>query len=323
MKCLCCGKEIANTAPLEEQQAGWHKRCVRKFFGCTHLPELDLSKEELEKLADASVSRGFTVPGVQKKLSLHLSSGKDARLTLVDYPNGYILKPPSEDYRALPEAEQASMHMADAMGIVTVPHALIRMKDTDQLAYITKRIDRDITSETTTKLYAMEDFCQLNYRLTQDKYRGSYEKCAKVIQHYSIHPGLDLSELFMRLLFSFVTGNSDMHYKNFSLIETQPGNREFTLSAAYDLLPVQVILPEDHEEFALAMNGKKRNLHRNDFLKFAAACQIPKASAEKMIRKTIRMEQKFVDICDNSRMPEDMKNFLKNLIFVRTKSLQE
>lgn len=105
-------------------------------------------------------------------------------------------------------------------------------KMNDEYAYITKRIDREI-SEKETKLYAMEDFCQLSYRLTQDKYKGSYEQCGRIIK-CSATPGLDLSELFLRVVGSFVMGNSDMHLKNFSLKETEPGSRNFQLSKAYD-----------------------------------------------------------------------------------------
>ena len=91
------------------------------------------------------------------------------------------------------------------------------------------------------------------------KYKGSYERCAKIIDRYSVRKGLDLTELYLRLVFSFIVGNSDMHLKNFSLIETEEGSGKYLLSPAYDLLPVNVIMPEDKEQFALAMNGKKRN----------------------------------------------------------------
>ena len=119
-------------------------------------------------------NEGFTVPGVQKKLSLHLSSDTNARLTIVDYPTGFILKPQTEEYAHMPEYEDLAMRLAELIGIQTVPHALIKMKD--EYGYITKRIDRDITQDQ-IKLYAMEDFCQLSNRLTQDKYKGSYENC--------------------------------------------------------------------------------------------------------------------------------------------------
>lgn len=133
-------------------------------------------------------------------------------------------------------------------------------------------------------MLAMEDFCQLDLRLTQDKYKGSYERCAKVIERYSSRVGFDMTELFMRLVFSFVTGNSDMHLKNFSLIETAEKSGEYVLSPAYDLLPVNVILPADIEQTALTLNGKKRNIRRKDFYSFAYKCGIPKNSAENMIK---------------------------------------
>lgn len=107
------------------------------------------------------------------------------------------------------------------------------------------------------QMLAMEDFCQLDLRLTQDKYKGSYERCAKIIERYSSRKGLDITELYLRLVFSFLVGNSDMHLKNFSLIETEEGSRKYVLSPAYDLLPVNVIMPEDKEQFALAINGKR------------------------------------------------------------------
>ena len=190
MKCLCCGKPITNSATNVEKEWCWHKKCVKRFFQTDELPILDITKEQLEILANETVNEGLTVPGVQKKLSLHLSTDLNARLTIVDYPTGYILKPQTEEFDNMPEFEDLAMRLAEIMGIQTVPHALIKMND--EYAYITKRIDREI-SEKETKLYAMEDFCQLSYRLTQDKYKGSYEQCGRIIKKCSATPGLDLS----------------------------------------------------------------------------------------------------------------------------------
>ena len=166
MICLCCGKPIKNTAKPEEIQNCWHNACIKRFFGTKELPELALSSDVIESIANESTRRGYTVPGVQKKLSLHLSSQKHekARLTLVGYPAGYILKPQTSDYPALPEAEHLVMQMARLSGIKTVPFALIHLTDGEELAYITKRIDRGAGEE----MFAMEDFCQLDLRLTAD-----------------------------------------------------------------------------------------------------------------------------------------------------------
>ena len=322
MKCLCCGRELPETSSAAELASGWHKGCVRKFFGTGELPELDITEQALLRLVNESTGKGYTIPGVQKKLSLHLTAeGGRPRLTLVNYPTGYILKPRAEQFEALPEAEFLVMQMAKSSGIAVVPFALLQSSGGP--VYITKRIDRILPNKKNpqTGVLAMEDFCQLDLRLTEDKYRGSYERCAKIISRYSIRPGIDLSELFLRLVFCFATGNSDMHLKNFSLIETAPDSRQYHLSEAYDLLPVNVIVPEDNEQTALALNGKKRNLHRNDFLKLAAGCGIRADAAEKMIEKIISMRSAYQEQCAGSYLPQDMKERFSALIDERISAI--
>ena len=316
MRCLCYGKEFNKNSKPEELSTGWHNSCIRKFFGTNELPIIDISNDTLKNLVDKSIEQGYTVPGVQKKLSLYLSNEANTpRLTLVNYPTSYILKPQTNDYPHLSEAEYLVMSMARATKINTVPFALLRTNDS-QYAYITKRIDR-IINKNDTELLAMEDFCQLDSRLTADKYKGSYERCAKVIEKYSETDGLDESELFLRLVFSFVTGNSDMHLKNFSLIETKSGSNEYHLSQAYDMLPVNIIIKEDKDEFALSMNGKKRNLRKKDFMIFAENCNINQKSAEKIINKVISMKDTYLKMCQESYLPDEMKASLEELICKR------
>ena len=316
MNCLCCGKLIKDN----NESSGWHKTCIKNFFTTAVIPEIEITDSVLEELAKESTNKGYTIPGVQKKLSLHLSNDVYPRLTVVNYPTGYILKPQVKEFRALPESEHLAMSMADKAKIVTVPHALVKSKDS--YAYITKRIDRVFSRDANVKLIAMEDFCQLDLRLTQDKYKGSYERCGNIIKKYSYRPGLDITELFYRLVFSFIIGNSDMHLKNFSLIETQSGSGVYHLSPAYDLLPVNIIMPEDKEEFALPINGKKNNIHRKDFLIFATGYGIAKLAAEKMIEQLISMVPVFIDMCRNSLMPQDMKEAFIELVDKRVSVLR-
>ena len=320
MRCLCCGKEIKENASEEEKRNGWHRRCVKSFFGTNKLPVLDLDEQELIHLAEKLVHNGMTVAGVQKKMSLHLSKDPEYRLTIVDYPSGYILKPQTKEYPNLPEYEDLVMRMASPAGIRTVPHAL--MKTGDGFAYITARVDRrPVKGE--MQMYAMEDFCQLSWRMTEDKYKGSYERCAGLIKKYAEHIGLDLAEFYLRVLFSFATGNSDMHLKNFSLIETVEGSGEYILSPAYDLLPVNLIMPQDTEEFALPMNGKKTNLRKKDFLIFAKSCGIPGEAAQKMITFLLSKKAILLSLCAESLLPEDMKANFADLIESRCKRLAD
>lgn len=314
MNCLCCNKYLSTN-----DTSGWHKSCIKKFFETIKLPEITIDDLTLKRLANETINKGFTVPGVQKKLSLHLVRNMDKpRLTLVNFPTGYILKPQIKEFVAMPEAEQLVMSMADRAGIKTVPHALI--KSATGFAYISKRIDRILMGNKITML-AMEDFCQLDLRLTEDKYLGSYERCAKIIKRYSSRVGIDLTEFFIRLVFCFIVGNSDMHLKNFSLIETYVCSGDYVLSPAYDLLPVQAIMPADKEDLALAMNGKKMHIRKNDFLKFAYNIGIAENIANKLIAYLIKLAPVWLKMCEASLLPIELKNRLKDIIRSRVERL--
>ena len=133
---------------------------------------------------------------------------------------------------------------------------------------------------------------------------------------------LDMTELFIRLAFSFLVGNSDMHLKNFSLVETAEGSGQYVLSPAYDLVPVNVIMPEDKEQFALTMNGKKMNIRKKDFLVFADTCEISRSSAEKMMNKLVLMKPTFISMCNESLLPKDLQERFIELIEERSRILE-
>lgn len=300
MRCLCCNKEMIN--PTEyESNCQWHNKCIKKFFGTIALPEIDINQEEIEEIASNAVNKRLTVPGVQKKLSLHLSKEDGIqRLTIVDYPTGYILKPQSQEYEALPEAEFLVMKMAEASKIKTVPNALIKVDG--GFSYITKRVDRIKNG-----MLAMEDFCQLSGRVTADKYKSSYESCGKIVKNFARNSGLDMADIYYRILFCFATGNSDMHLKNFSLIEDKPGSRIYALSPAYDLLPVNVIVPADKEQMALTVNGKKRNIRKKDFLALASSMGLAEKTTTGLMKRIAGLKDEYLRMIEESYLSDEMK----------------
>jgi len=183
-KCLYCYKELG------ADEVDFHKTCARKIFDSPLIPQLPYNRNDIKELAREIVSSSTTVTGVQAKLSLDIAKrvkGEPQRFTIVGLWGRFILKPQTELYANLPENEDLTMHLAEAAGIKTVPHSLIRFAD-GELCYITRRIDR------TNKggKIAMEDMCQLSERLTEDKYKGSYERIAKLIRQYSSSPLLDV-----------------------------------------------------------------------------------------------------------------------------------
>jgi len=273
--CLFCYQ------PLVPGQIDFHPGCSCKIFGKPAPPELPYSENDMPKLAAKVIQSRIAVAGVQPKLSLHLEKAPrgqgPARFTIVGLWGQYILKPPSNQYPFLPELEDLTMHLAQSCRIATVPHSLVRLKS-GALAYLTKRIDRGENS----KIH-IEDLCQLSGRLTEHKYHGSHEQIAKIILQHSVHPGLDLINFFEQILFSFITGNADMHLKNFSLID-QPGIG-WTLAPAYDLVPTALLVKGDPEELALTLNGKKSNLTRHYFETVMANFNINKKSIANIFTK--------------------------------------
>ena len=313
--CLSCGKPVDNS-----NTAQWHPTGSRSFFGSTQVPNLELSEYTLEQIATEASLAGLTIPGVQKKLSLHLETEANRhKLTLVGYPAGYILKPQSKEYAQLPELENMVMQLADTARINTVPHALIRLSD-GSLAYISKRIDRIFSKEGVRKI-PMEDFCQLSERLTEDKYKGSYEQCGAVLARYSSRRMLDITNFWYLLVFCFITGNSDMHLKNFSLYS--PDGIHPVLAPAYDLLPVQLVLPLDTEETALALQGKKSRLKRDDFLHLAQHVGMDLHVGERIITRLAGQFGEFEHIIDRSYISETLKAAMKGLLKQRLKRLTQ
>jgi len=221
--------------------------------------------DEIEALARQVIAQRITVPGAQAKMSLKLQKETKAhyKLTLIGVLGDYILKPATTTWPHMPELEDMTMHLAGIFSLATVPHCLIR-HSSGEYAYITKRIDR---KKGGGKIH-MEDLCQLCERLTEDKYKGSMEQIGKIIATYSSNPGFDLLSLYEAAVFSFLSGNADMHLKNFSLIYYSPDT--MVLSPFYDLLATRLLISEkeDNEEMALSLNGKKRKLAIKDFERF-------------------------------------------------------
>ena len=279
------------------------------MFGNSVPPELPFSEDQMLQLAEKVIRSQKSVTGVQPKLSLNIEkiSKKDEpqRFTIVGLWGGFILKPPTKRYRSLPELEDLTMHLAEISGIETVPHSLIRLSS-GKLSYITKRIDR----KDETKIH-MEDMCQLTEKLTEQKYRGSYEQIAKAIAKYSANPGLDIINFFEQVLFSFLTGNSDMHLKNFSLINI-PG-MGYVLSPAYDMIASGLVVAGDDEELALTLNGKKKNLREKDFLEAIKRFDIDSRAIENMFSKFRNSFEKWDEFISISFLPDDMKSSFHDL----------
>lgn len=273
-----------------------------QFFGTKEIPQLNYTSNDLEKLAIQVIQDQTSLTGVQPKLSLHLNEYEGSqRLTIVGLWGGFICKPQTLQFEQMPETEDLTMHLAELARIDVVPHTLIRMAD-DTLCYLTRRIDRTVTGEK----IAMEDMCQLTERQTEHKYKSSYERIAKAIGQYSSIPKMDITNYFEIVLFSWITGNNDMHLKNFSLYE--PNDGMIRLAPAYDLINAAILNPKDDEELALTLNGKKKKLKHSDFIAAGLTMGLERKTIERLILKYVKLFPKMYTVINNSFLNEELKN---------------
>ncbi len=310
--CLICYES------LESTDNDYHSLCSRKFFGSDTAPALPYKLNEIEKLAGKIIRSHITLTGAQAKLSLSLDNdtkSKDTRFTIVGLWGKYILKPPSVMYKSLPENEDITMHLAESVGIKTVPHALIRLKS-GEFSYITKRIDRD---DRGNKI-PFEDMAQLTERLTEDKYKGSYEQIANVTKRYTTHHGLAISRFFELILFSFLTGNADMHLKNFSLISESESFVD--LAPAYDLLSTKLVIPNDKDEMALSLNGKKRKITNNDFYSFGNQIGLTKKVIDNIISIQLNSIKTWEKLIYKSFLSKTLQKKFISIIHARTRIMK-
>ena len=308
-KCLYCYQE------LEEGQVDFHPSCARSFFDGETAPILPYTRENMSELAQQVIRTSASVTGVQAKMSLDVNRGgknEPAKFTIVGLWGKYIFKPQSGKYPCLPELEDLTMKMAEAAHIRTARHTLIRLAD-GELGYLTRRMDRGSKG----KKISMLDMCQLTNRLTEHKYYGTYQQLAETIKKYSSVPMLDVQRFWEVVLFSWITGNSDMHCKNFSLVDT--GNGEYVLAPAYDLLAVLLADPEDTEDMAMSftVGGIKSGFDRNTFMTAFTQSGIPAAVADKMIERMKGVLPQWIVLIDQSFLPEKMKADYKQLLSKR------
>ena len=298
-KCLYCYKELG------EGQVDFHPGCAKAFFGTESVPVLPYTRDNMSELARQVIRTSASVTGVQAKMSLDVDRGgknEPARFTIVGLWGKYIFKPQSAKYPFLPELEDLTMKMAEAAHIRTAKHTLIRLAD-GELGYLTLRMDRGRRGEKISML----DMCQLSNRLTEHKYYGTYRQLADTVKKYSSAPMLDVQRYWEVVLFSWMTGNSDMHCKNFSLIDS--GGGEYVLAPAYDLLAVLLADPADTEEMALSFSTgeKKSGFDRSTFITAMRDSGLSELQVSFIITRMISAVPLWKRLIDDSFLPNALK----------------
>jgi serine/threonine-protein kinase HipA len=219
----------------------------------------------------------FSLAGVQLKFSA-VENGEN-RFTLPFRGMGgrWILKFGSEKYPRLPENEHATMTWAAAVGLNIPEQRLVPARSIEGLdprfyelgehVYVIERYDRLRDG----RRVHQEDLAQVRGIPPDGKYFGwSLEGIARLVG--DLCGNADLDEYLRRMMFLILSGNTDAHLKNWSLI--YPDGRSARLSPAYDFVCVRQYLPTNQLALPLA---KERIPERIDWEHVARA--------EKFLRK--------------------------------------
>lgn len=263
------------------------------------LNDLEYSADE-QRLEAARRSVRMSIQGVQPKISAILNI-KEQKFNIVDIKGKYIIKPQHHIYPQLPENEDLTMKMAAASGIETPVHGMIYSSD-GSLSYFIKRFDRQGRAN---KL-AMEDFAQLAGETRNTKYNSSTEKLIKLIDNFCTFPYLEKIKFYKRFLFNFLTGNEDMHLKNYSLISR---DEKVELSPAYDFLNSSIVVGTDAEESALSLKRKKKNLNREVLTSYLGKerLSLNETTINNTIQELNNAIQKWFMLLDNSFLSDEIK----------------
>lgn len=305
--CLYCYKE------LDKQQVDYHPKCIKAFFGTTQAPVLPYRSADLEQMARDAALLSISVPGVQPKLSLDWTKKNqknvaESRLTILDALDGrYILKPQNAAYPQMPENEHLSMKLAELFRLPIVPVTLIRLQS-GELCFLTKRIDRNADGSKNH----MIDFHQIME--PDDKYNGVMEQVGKKIGELSVNTLLDKLRFFESTVFNYCIGNNDMHLKNYSMFLSGTG---WVLSPFYDLINAKMILPNDKEDLALMLGGKKFNFTKGYFDRFGAVLKLNTKQINSVYNRLQKWQPSAIELIDRSFLTPERQNDYKKLIAAR------
>lgn len=265
----------------------------------TQLNDLPYTAAELRQEA-ANRAKKLSIQGVQPKLSATISV-VEQEFKIVDQFGTYIIKPQNDLFPELPQNEDVTMRMAKAFGLDVPLHGMLYAKD-GSLSYFIKRFDRYGKG----KKLATEDFAQLTGNTRDTKYRFTMEKLVPVIDEFCSFPAIEKADFFKRILFCYVTGNEDMHLKNFSLITK---NGKTTLTPIYDFLNSSIAVKNPEEEIALTLNGKKNNLKASDFMDYYAKerLQLNEKIIATILEQMHNAIPKWKELLEISFLSDDMK----------------
>ena len=254
----------------------------------------------------------FSLAGVQMKLSVIKNTGKGGGLTipLGDEQGSYIAKFPSTSFPAVSENEFANLALAEAVGMDVPERELVEQSQfegipeefetlSDGKVLLVKRFDRVAGGE---RIH-IEDFAQVFGVYPSQKYEGAAYHDIAVAVGIAVSSAAAL-EFVRRLALAVLTGNGDMHLKNWSLIYYGKGNKP-ALAPVYDVLSTVPYIPSDAMALSLAGERPFKAMNAQRWKVFAHRARLPEAAVLKAVTETVeRVNQSWWSLPERAVLPD-------------------
>ncbi len=282
-------------------------------YGLSGLNPFEYTAEE-QRIEAYNRAVKMSIQGVQPKLSAIINI-KEGRFEIVDKGGRYILKPQHQIFYQLPENEDLTMRLAELIDMEVPVHGMIWSKD-NSLTYFIKRFDRKGQNDK----IPVEDFAQLAGLSRDTKYDSSMEQVVQMIDQFCTFPAIEKVKLFKLVLFCFLTGNEDMHLKNFSIINK---DGKIELSPCYDLVNTTIEYKSQDEEIALSVKGKKKKLTRNILINYFGKerCDLTEKVIDRVLESITSSVPGWRELINISFLSPDMKINYNDLLNARLRIL--
>jgi serine/threonine-protein kinase HipA len=181
------------------------------------------------------------------------------------------------------------------------------LEEGERAHFMTRRFDRD---EENRKIH-YQSFCAMRHYDFNDILSYSYEQLFATMRALLL-PYTDAEQMFRRMVFNVMARNCDDHTKNFAFIMTESG--EWKLAPAFDVC--HAYRPDSTwvSQHSLSINGKRKNIAREDLLQVAEKMNIKKA--EQIINQIRSVVGQWKDFAEETRVDSELRDRIQETMWI-------
>ena len=257
------------------------------------------SLEELQTAAE-KVEKGVALSSELDQALLHGTSlgGARPKVLLDDGKRKYIAKfSANNDLYSVVKAEFIAMRLARKAGLNVASVALRTAMGKDVL--VIERFDRVAEGDQWRRRAMVSALTLFELDEMMAAY-ASYEKLAEIIRHRFSEPKATLRELFSRIVFNILSGNTDDHARNHAAFWN---GKQLSLTPAYDICPQSRSGQQASQ--AMLIHGGDRSSHLSTCIAAASSFLLAREEAIAIINHQVNViEHEWQAICDEASLSE-------------------